>query len=254
MYNSHILCYQLTLDVTGHTYGADASRQADHSSQQAAPTNVPTSKQTTTASTQAVPVSVRAITHHELGFKAHFLLGMGFNGEVIIVKDNCDEFYLIEHDGNKFTQKYRKNLPDGMDYGYNKAINRDRIFLQNRFNADTICYNRTLDAVCIMYHEGLLLDCIGDKLFYRQGTWDKQDWKISVRQLYEDEESVPDVPSLGKLQLEEQVSVQPPAPHGWKHALSICCVSESYAVVESLTRSLDIFDARGMMCYIQLID
>ena len=254
-----LLSYQLPLDVAGRTYGAGASKQVDHSSKQTPPTNVSTSKQAASASAQAIPVSVKAITHHDLGFKANTILGMGFNGEVIISKDNSKDFYLIEHDDNRYTQKYRKNLPDGIkNYDCFKAIDGDRIFLQNDYSEDTICCNRKLKTLSVMHHEGWLIDCIGDKLFYAQGTVDEEfeakDWKIVVRQLYEDEQSVPDEPSLGKLQLEEHVTLQPPAAQGWGVGLSICRVKESYAVVENITRSLHIFDARGMIFVIQLIN
>ena len=251
-------CYvlQLAFDVAGRTHGAGASEQVDHSSKQTAPTNVSTSKQATSASTQAIPVSVKAITHHDLGFKANILLGMGFNGEVLITKDNSKDFYLIEHDDNKYTQKYRKNLPDGKSIDWCKAIDGDRIFLQNNCIGDTISCNTDLNELCRIDHEGILIDCIGDKLFYGQGTADKKakDWKIVIRQLYEDEQSVPDEPSLGKLQLDEHVTLQPPAAQGWSGYLSICRVNESYAVVENITRSLHIFDARGMIFVIQLIN
>ena len=215
--------------------------------------NVSTSKQAASTSTQAIPISVKAITHHDLSFKAHFLPGIGFNGEIILAKHTSKDFHMIEHDGNKYTQKYRKNLPDGMDYGCSKAIDGDRIFLQNDYNEDTICCNRTLQTLHRVHNEGWLIDCIGDKLVYRQGTLGKQDWKLAIRQLYQDEESVPDVLSQWKLQSGKQVTLQPPAPHRWNRYLAICCANESYAVVEILAGSLDIFDANGMICIIQLI-
>ena len=187
-------------------YGASASKQVDHSSKQTDPTNVPTT-QTAPASTQAVPIAVKTVTHYDLGFKACFLLGTGLTGEVILPKDNSTDFYLIEHDGIKYTQKCRKKLPDGMDDKCFKAINGDRIFLQYSFNTDTICYNRKLQNLNRVHHEGWLTDCIGDKLFYSQGTQGEQDWKIVTRQLYHNEESVPEVPSLEKLQLKDQVTL-----------------------------------------------
>ena len=179
-------------------------------------------------------------------FKAFFVLGMGFSGEVIIVKDNSKDFYLIEYDGNEYTQKYRKNLPDGMENHCNKAIVGDKIFLQNGCN-DTVCYNTELEELSRMDHEGYLIDCIGDKLFYGQGTVDNQDWKIVIEQLYQDKESAPDELSLEKLQMEKQVTLQPPVPYGWELWLSICCVNESYAVVETNSLSMDMFDARGII-------
>ena len=87
---------------------------------------------------------MRAITHHDLGFKADWDYGIGSNGEVIIGKFNSQDFYMIEHAGNKYTQKYRKDLPDGMDYDCNKAIDRGRIFLQNGYSKNTMCYNTEL--------------------------------------------------------------------------------------------------------------
>ena len=246
-----VLSYQRILHVADCTYGDGVSKQADHSFKQTHPINVPTSTQATSASSQVISVSVEALTHHDLGFKACLNLGIGSNGEVIIVKFNSKDFYMIEHNGNEYTQKYRKNLPDGMAYDCNKAIDRGRIFLKNGYSEDTICYNTELNKLCIIEHEGLLIDCVGDTLFYGQGTLLKKNWNIVIRQLHQDEESVP-VPSLGELQSEEQVTLQPPACHCWHDYPSICCVNESYAVVEHCTKSLDIFDARGMICVIAL--
>ena len=247
-----VLSYQRILHVAGCMCGVGASNQVGHSFKQTDPINVPTSTQATSASSQVISVSVRSITHHDLGFKADWDYGIGSNGEVIIGKFNSQDFYMVEHAGNKYTQKYRNDLPNGMDVHCRKAIDGDRIFLQNGYNKDTICYNTELKELCIIDHKGLLIDCIGDKLFYGQGTLCEKDWKIVIGQLYRDEESVPNVLSPRNLQLEKQMSLQLPAPHYWEHLLSICHVKESYAVVESFTHSLDIFDDRGMICVIAL--
>ena len=178
---------------------------------------------------------------------------MGYNGEFVVAEIYSKRFCVMEHDGNRYTQIYRMNLPGGMDYNCFKAIDGDRIFLQDTINQKPLYYiNTKLNNLSRIYPEGWLFDCIGDKLFCKQGTLRKQNWKIVMKQLYQDEESVPYVP-LGKLQLEKHMTLQPPAPHGWEHELSICCVNESYAVLERRTRSFDIFDARGMICFIQLI-
>ena len=84
------------------------------------------------------------------------------------------------------------------------------------------------------------------------GDEEAEGCKIVIRQLYEDEGSVSIVLSPRKLQSEKQVTLQPPAHHNWNACLSICRVKESYAVVEGYTNSLDIFDARGMICVIAL--
>ena len=109
-------------------YGVGASNQVGHSFKQTDPRNVPTSTQATSASSQVISVSVKAITHLDLGFEANGRLGIGSNGEIILVKNFSNDFYMIEHDGNEYTQKYRKDLPDGMiHFDCDKAIDRGRI-------------------------------------------------------------------------------------------------------------------------------
>ena len=62
-----------------------------------------------------------------------------------------------------------------------------------------MCYNTELKKLCIMHHEGRLIDHVGDKLFYVQdpayedtddedtGDEEAEGCKIVIRQLYEDE-------------------------------------------------------------------
>ena len=201
--------------------------------------------QATSASTQDFPLSVQAITHHSLGFNANAVLGIGSTGEVI-VQATSGHMHRIAHDGNDYTDKYKKNLP-WVASGCFKATDRDRIFLQNIPNADTVCYDQELQELCTFQQEGLLFDCIGDELFYIQSTPGKRDRIIAVYQIDE-------VPSLQKLQLKKKVTLQPPAHHCWGQRPSICRVMESYVVVESEAGSLDIFDANGMICVMELIN
>ena len=102
----------------GCTYSANATKQVEKPvyGKQTDPNNVPTSTQAASTSNQAIPVSVKAITYHDLDFKGNARLSMGSNGEVIIATVNSRDFYMLEHDGNKYTQKFRKNLHDKMEY------------------------------------------------------------------------------------------------------------------------------------------
>ena len=237
MKHSHVLSYQLCVGVAGRSYGA--SKQADHSSKQSSRTNVPPS-QVTPASTQDIPLSVQAITHHWLGFKADISLGIGYNGEVIVSEVDSARLHIITHDCNDYIQKYATNLPRPVDC---KAITGDRIFLQKIWNADTVWYDHELQELCIFHQEGFLFDCVGDDLFYYQETPGKRDGEIVVWQIQ-------GMSSLQKLKMEKKVTLQPPAHHRWGSIPSACRVMESYVVVESETKSLDIFDANGMICVI----
>ena len=231
----------INLNVAGHTYGAGAYTQAAHSSEQTAYTNVPPT-QATSPLTEDLLVSVQAITQHRLDFNAHIVLGIGHNSEIIVVKLDSTCLHRIAHDGKDYIQKFKKKLPwtDGNCY---KGIDGDRIFLQKYWNADTICYNKELQEVCTFQQKGFLFDCIGDELFYCQGAPGKLDGKIVVCQI--DEQT---------LLLKKNVILQPPVHRCWGITPSICRVMESYVVVESEARALDIFDANGMICIIQLIN
>ena len=197
------------------------------------------------ASTQDFPLSVQAVTHHGLSFSASAGLCMGSNGEVIVKQVASGHMHRIAHDGNDYNDKYKKFLPWATG-GCFKAMDRDRIFLQEGIDTHTICYDQEFQELCTFQQEGFLLDCIGDELFYCQGTSDKRDRKIVVCQIDE-------VPSLQKLQLKKKVTLQPPAHHCWGPSPSICRVMESYVVVQSDARSLDIFDGNGMIYVIELI-
>ena len=237
MKHSHVLSYQLCVGVADRSYGAGTSKQADHSSKQTARTNVPP-MQAIPASTQDLPSALQDITHHELHFNARSVLGIGHNGEVIVSEIDSAHLYIITHDGSDYIQKYEKNLPCPVNC---KAIDGDRIFLQKTRNADTVCYDQELQELCTFQQEGLLFDCIDDELFYSQGTPGRIDWKNIV---------VCQIDEMPSLQLKKKMTLQPPTNHFWEITPSVCRAMGSYVVVESQTRSLDIFDANGMICVI----
>ena len=208
--------------------------------------------------THTGPKSVQAVTRHKLPFKAHFRAGLGENGELILGDEDSERcLYKMAHNGQEYTETWKKQLPFGMEYNCLKETSKNRdLFLQINKYKDAVCYDESLTKQTELYRQGELLDCINEEVFYARGNLGKNDNTIIVyRMVIEGKSNSGFVASaLQKLQLglprtlrlDLHRTLEPPSSHhGWSSALSVCRTDRGYVVVESDTRSMDIFDLDG---------
>ena len=158
----------------------------------------------------------------------------------------------MQHNGKKYIETWKKRLPGEMMYDCYKGISSDQyVFLQRSEDEKTVCYDKSLTKTTELYIQGELIDIISDEVFYRQGAWGKRDWQIIVHNtVMEGKSTSSDLASaLQNLQLVQHKILKPPSPHGWNKCLSVCRVKLCYVVVESNTKSMDIFDEDGRKYY-----
>ena len=192
-----------------------------------------------------VPKSVQAVTHHKLPFTADSIVGLGYNGELIL-GDWDLLLYKVQHDGKEYKEIWKRMSPKGMKKDCYKQISSDRwILLQNNDDEKTVCYDKTLTKQTELQLKGALIDSSNDEVFYSQGTLHKKDWQITVHKTVMEGTSVSGVLASAQLQLGQHRTLEPPSPHGWYGALSVCRTQQGYVVVEFNTRSMDIFDQEG---------
>ena len=197
----------------------------------------------------SVPKSVKAVTHHKLPFTAYCISGLGYNGELILSDDDSQRYlYKMQHNGDDYQETWRKELPDGMEYHcFKEMSSAGCIFLQNNQDKKTVCYDASLTKLTELQVQGYLIDSISDEVFYRQGTAWGNDWQIIVHKTVMQGTSTSGVlaSALQQLQLGQHRTLKPPSPRGWYDALSVCRTQQRYVVVETYTRSMDIFDQDG---------
>ena len=214
----------------------------------ASPTSVP-AIQNVPKPIHGVPKSVQAVTHHELPFAAHWLVGLGYKGELILSDGDSKRYlYKMQHNGEEYKETWKNELPDAVEYDcYIRISSEGCIFLQNKKDKKILCYDESLTKLTELNLQGTLIDSINDEVFYRQGTWDEDDWQIIVYKTVMEGTSTSGVlaSALQRLQLGQHRTLKPLSPHGWSHALSVCRTELGYVVVELSTRSMDIFDEDG---------
>ena len=192
------------------------------------------------------------MTHHELPFKASFLVGLGDNGELILGDSDSNEYlFKMQHNGKKYIETWKKRLPDEMAYNCCKGISSDQyIFLQRSKDEKTVCYDKSLTKTTELNLQGELIDSISDEVFYAQETRFQSDWLIVHKTVMEGKSTSSDLASaLQNLQLVQHKTLRPPSPHGWNSCLFVCRMKFSYVVVTHITRSMDIFDEDGRKHY-----
>ena len=189
------------------------------------------------------------MTHHKLSFEAHLIVGLGYNGELVLGnRDSRRYLHKMQHDGKEYKETWAKELRDGMEYHcYKQMSSQGYIFLQSGKNETTVCYDESLTKNTELYLQGVVYDSISDEVFYAQEPLD--DCKISVHKIVMEGTSASSFPASApqKLQLGPHriKKLKPPSPHAWQWALSVCKTMVGYVVVESNTSSMDIFDQDG---------
>ena len=119
--------------------------------------------------------------------------------------------------------------PEGVGWNCNKAVTNRNIFVQDNSYSDPTYQldATTLSTITTLHHEGHLRGCIHPEALVYGVRRSKHDWMIH---LYE-----------GK----RVVSLQPRSPQRWDLFLSACRAGPYLAVIETETRSLDIFTLSG---------
>ena len=88
-----------------------------------------------------VPRSLSQIAVHNLGYKASWLAGFGFNNDVLI--GHSPNLYMFHFNGKEYTQTWEKQVPVNMNEDYEIAITqKGEILLQQDTDSPTFLYSR----------------------------------------------------------------------------------------------------------------
>ena len=94
----------------------------------------------------SAPMSVQAVTRQKLPFRVHYIVGLGYDGELILA-DWVSERYLykMQHNGEGYKEVWKKESPAGMKFDCDKQLSIDgHIFLQGDIDKTIVCYDESL--------------------------------------------------------------------------------------------------------------
>ena len=94
----------------------------------------------------SAPMSVQAVTDQKLPFSVHYIVGLGYNGELILA-DRVSERYLykMQHNGEEYKEVWKMESPVGIKFDCDKQLSIDgHIFLQGDIDKTIVCYDESL--------------------------------------------------------------------------------------------------------------
>ena len=153
-------------------------------------------------------------------------VAFGDHGTVALTDD--DHIHLYQHDGVKYCFVGKKPLPDDVGWDCYKAISVTTIFLQQNGDAPTYQYRcRDLHQLDKLDHEGHLCGVVyPNTLVYAQRRGD-EDWILTLHLA------------------DGEMILQPHGGDKWDWGLSVCAALEHILVVETKTKSMNVFTLSG---------
>ena len=167
--------------------------------------------------------------------KASHLVAFGPRGEALVESldylshrgRNDLSLYRLEDTGGKYRRTVERKIAKGVGMGCQKAVTDRNIYFQININGPTFQLDASdMSTITTLHHEGDLHGCVHpEALVY--GVERSEEWIMYVH----DETGV--------------VTLQPPKPRRWNKNLSACRAGQHIIVVETTSRSLDVFTATG---------
>ena len=168
---------------------------------------------------------------------------MSEHGDIFLEDHNSEKVRMYQYNKERYSQKWAEKFPDKIDPKKIcfKCINsRGEIFLQNDWDANTICYSPNMQKQYSVSHKGRLRDIIDGELFYLEKFRDHK-YKIVGHSAG---------PSSHKETPQREASSLPLTllPQ-WRESAclpSVCRVQQYYVVAERRNKTLDVFDLNGV--------